>query len=192
MTAQAIISETTTDEDNSLVSDEESENEPTYQELTVSKKAWIIRISLLFSLMFLMTNNIIVALEIGDSLIFYSTLMPIQTISVFFIGWFFFKNHSKGKKVTSHDLVSVVIPIFNQKNIIDRVIDAISNSTYKNIEIIAVNDGSSDGTREILDYLNSIYPKLTVIHQSNAGKRRAVSTGFYASKGKYVDLYRAG
>ena len=49
------------------------------------------------------------------------------------------------------DLVSVIIPIYNQKNMIKYVIDSILNSTYKNIEIIAINDGSNDGTKELLD-----------------------------------------
>jgi hyaluronan synthase len=167
---------------------EEQSKATTHNELKVNKKAWIMRISLLISLIFLMVNNILVALEIGDSLIFYSTLMPIQTVSIFFIGWFFFKNYSKGKNIKSKDLVSVIIPIYNQKYLIHKVIDAISNSTYKNIEIIAVNDGSNDGTHEILDYLEHIYSKLKVIHQKNGGKRRAVAKGFENSCGKYLVL----
>lgn len=189
MVSEVIVSEVEAEQDAELFCDEvEDEQEVTYKELAVSKKAWIIRISLLCTLIFLMTGNVVVALEINDPLIIYSTLMPIQTLSIFFVGWFFFKNTSKGKKIVSEDLISVIIPIYNQEALIAKVIAAVFKSTYSNIEVIAVDDGCSDGTSEILDQLKPKYPKLTVIHRVNGGKRRAVSSGFYASRGKYVVL----
>lgn len=87
-----------------------------------------------------------------------------------------------------NDLVSVIIPVYNQKGMIEIVIDAIFKSTYENIEVIAVNDGSKDGSKELLDELAKKYPELKVIHKKNEGKRRAVASGFYESKGKYVVL----
>ena len=89
------------------------------------------------------------------------------------------------------DLVSVIIPIYNQKNMIKYVIDSILDSTYKNIEIIAINDGSNDGTNELLDELKSNnyeYSNLKIIHKINEGKRKAVARGFFGSKGKYLVL----
>jgi hyaluronan synthase len=70
--------------------------------------------------------------------------------------------------------------------LIEIVIDAIYKSTYKNIEVIAVNDGSKDGTKEILDQITKKYPGLKIIHKNNEGKRKAVATGFYESKGEYI------
>ncbi len=58
----------------------------------------------------------------------------------------------------------------------------------KNIELIAVNDGSKDGTKEILDGLARRYPALKVIHKKNEGKRKAVASGFNVCRGKYVIL----
>ena len=90
-----------------------------------------------------------------------------------------------------NSLVSVIIPIYNQKNMIRYVIDSILNSTYKNIEIIAVNDGSDDGTKELLDeFKNDGYKHsdLKIIHKVNEGKRKAVAKGFFESKGKYLVL----
>jgi len=66
------------------------------------------------------------------------------------------------------------------------VVDAIANSTYRNIEIIAVNDGSTDGTKEVLDDLVKKYPILKVFHKKNEGKRKANFLGFSKSKGKFV------
>lgn len=189
MVSNVALSEVETEQDNYLLVDEpEAEQAVTYRGMSVSKKAWIVRITLLFTLIYLMASNIIIALEINNPLIVYSTLMPIQTISIFFLGWFFFKNLSEGKQVISQEPISVIIPIYNQKTLIKKVINAVFRSSYKNIEVIAVDDGSSDGTSNILDYLVTKYPQLTVIHKPNGGKRRAVSTGFYASKGKYVVL----
>src|SRR5690349_11763510 len=88
-------------------------------------------------------------------------------------------------------LVSVIIPIYNQKNMIRYVIDSILNSTYRNIEIIAINDGSNDGTKELLDeFKNDGYKhsNLKIIHKQNGGKRKAVAKGFFESKGKYLVL----
>ena len=84
------------------------------------------------------------------------------------------------------ELISVLIPVFNQKSMISIVIDAIANSTYKNIEIIAVNDGSTDGTKEILDDLKKKYPHLKVIHKKNGGKRDANAVGFSKAKGDFI------
>ena len=86
------------------------------------------------------------------------------------------------------DLVSVIIPVYNQEKMIETVINAVSDSTCKNIEIIAVNDGSTDGTEEILDLLKNKYSYLKVIHKKNGGKRKAVATGFFQSKGEYTVL----
>src|SRR5690349_915925 len=70
------------------------------------------------------------------------------------------RNESANRSTTRRrfsDLISVIIPVYNQKKMIEIVIDAVSNSTFKNIEIIAVNDGSTDGTAEILDTLKNKY-----------------------------------
>ncbi len=69
---------------------------------------------------------------------------------------------------------------------IEIVIAAIFRSTYRNIEVVAVNDGSTDGTKEILDRLAEKNPSLKVIHKENEGKRKAVAVGFHNSKGKYL------
>ena len=92
------------------------------------------------------------------------------------LGWIFYRNPSKGK--IGNGLVSVIIPIFNQEHMISDVIQAIDKSTYNNIEIIAVNDGSTDRTQEILEELKTTIPKLKVINKKNEGKRKAELAGF--------------
>lgn len=144
------------------------------------------RASLIVGMIVLVGYNIDQASTLGDPLLVYSTLMPVHTLAVFVAGWLFYKNRANGR--APNDLVSVIVAVYNQKSLIADVIDAIFRSTYINIEVIAVDDGSKDGTKEVLDLLAGIYPDMKVIHKSNGGKRTAVAQGFYASKGEYVVL----
>jgi hyaluronan synthase len=133
----------------------------------------------------------------------YTSFVIFLSILIFIFGWIFYRNptplHTLSLSSSINNtisytndnkkLVSIIIPIYNQKKLIEQVIHSIFNSTYKNIEVIAVNDGSTDGTDKILDYLNAEkYPKLKVIHKSNGGKRKAVSSGFIKSQGQYIIL----
>ncbi|MEM2110378.1 MAG: glycosyltransferase [Candidatus Bathyarchaeia archaeon] len=154
--------------------------------IQIGKKGWFFRILTLSAMVFLVIFNLFQGLLAGDPLVAYSTFMPLHTVLVFACGWLFYKSRANGK--VENVLVSVIIPIYNQEALIEDVIDAIYRSSYRNIEVIAVNDGSKDRTKEILNDLTKKYPNLKVIHKKNEGKRRAVATGFYASRGKYIVL----
>jgi len=157
--------------------------------ILVSRRGWVVRAFTLSAIIFFMFYNIRIALMSWDPLIIYSTLMPVHTLIVFVVGWFFFKNKATGAAVkVPQDLVSVIIPVFNQEGLIGNVIRAVFRSSYPNIEVVAVNDGSKDNTGKELDFLALEYPELKVIHQPNGGKRKAVAAGFYASQGNYVVL----
>lgn len=150
----------------------------------VPKKAWILRISTVALLGGIISYNLVQGIKLLDPLLLLTSLTLIDALIVVSVGWFFYKNLSKG--IAGNELVSVLIPVYNQKNMISIVIDAIANSTYKNIEIIAVNDGSTDGTKEILDDLAKKHPSLRVFHKKNEGKRKTNFLGFSKSKGKFV------
>jgi hyaluronan synthase len=154
--------------------------------IVVSKKAWVIRSITLTLVAACMAYNITIAWKIWDPMIIYSTLMPLHTLIVFIVGWAFFRNKAKGK--TPENLVSVIIPVYNQEALIGDVIKAILKSTYPNLEVVAVNDGSKDKTGEVLDLLALEFPQLKVVHQPNGGKRIAVAHGFYASQGDFIVL----
>ena len=152
--------------------------------ILVSKKAWAFRGILLSALAALIIFNLMVALSVGDLLIIYSTVIPVSMLAHLIIGWIFFKTRATGE--VPDDLVSVIIPVYNQENLIERVVDAILCSTYSNLEVLAVDDGSKDGTPHILDELAKQNPQLKVIHKPNGGKRTAVAAGFYEARGKFV------
>ena len=86
--------------------------------------------------------------------------------------------------------LSIVFPAYNEEENIEKVIkDALSvfPNYAKEIEIIAVNDGSQDRTGEIIDELSNKYPEVKPIHhKENRGYGAALKSGFYNAKGEYV------
>lgn len=152
----------------------------------ISKKGWIVRGTVIIGLAFIIGFNLYQGMLENDTLVAYSTIMPIHAFLVIIIGWIFYKNPAIGK--AGNELVSIIIPVYNQESMIDIVIESIFRSTYRNIEVIAVNDGSKDNTKNILNNLAKKYPTLKVIHKANEGKRHAVATGFNHSKGKFIVL----
>ncbi|MGD1118815.1 MAG: glycosyltransferase [Dehalococcoidales bacterium] len=154
--------------------------------ILVSKKAWVFRVLFLLGMAVFMFFNVRIALSIGDPLIVYSTLMPFHALAVLVIGWVFFRHKATGK--VPEELVSVIIPVYNQEILIEKVVNAIFRSTYKNLEVVAVNDGSKDNTGQVLDALAVQNPQLRVVHKPNGGKRTAVAAGFYAARGNIVVL----
>lgn len=81
-------------------------------------------------------------------------------------------------------LVSVIIPCYNYGEYLLEAIDSARRSTYPNIEVIVVNDGSTDPAT--LEVLNQLPAEIKVIHQHNQGLPAARNTGFRAAQGKYV------
>lgn len=84
------------------------------------------------------------------------------------------------------NLLSVIIPCFNVENYIEACINSILSQTYKNIEIIVVNDGSTDGTLKILQ--DKFESKITLIDIPNQGVSNARNMGIKVAKGNYIAL----
>lgn len=84
------------------------------------------------------------------------------------------------------DLVSVIVPVYKVEKYLSRCIESILNQTYKNIEIILINDGSPDKCPEICDEYAKIDNRVIVIHQANRGPSSARNKGLDIAKGKYI------
>ncbi len=85
------------------------------------------------------------------------------------------------------DLISVIIPLYNTEKYIERCINSIMENSYKNLEVIVVDDGSTDGGVKIVKNLQEQYSNLRLVpHEKNMGLFQARITGFEASKGKYI------
>ena len=82
-------------------------------------------------------------------------------------------------------VVSVVVPVYNVAPYLKRCIDSILNQTEQDLELILVDDGSTDGSGEICDeYADD--PKVTVIHKKNGGLSDARNTGIREARGEYI------
>ena len=81
--------------------------------------------------------------------------------------------------------ISVIIPTFNRKHTLQRAIDSVLAQTFKPYEIIIVDDGSKDGTKE---WLLQNYPSVQYIHQPNNGVSSARNKGIQISQGSWIAL----
>ena len=83
-------------------------------------------------------------------------------------------------------LISVIIPVYNVAPYLREAVDSAINQTYRNLEIIMVDDGSTDGSGDICDEYASRDPRITVIHQKNCGSSSARNAGLDRATGEYI------
>lgn len=83
-------------------------------------------------------------------------------------------------------LVSIVVPIYNVEQYLEQCVNSLTAQTYTNIEIILVNDGSTDGSGEICQRLATTDTRIKVIEKENGGLSDARNVGLEASVGAYV------
>ncbi|MCI9381684.1 MAG: glycosyltransferase [Dorea sp.] len=86
--------------------------------------------------------------------------------------------------VAERPLVSVVIPVYNRMDMIERSINSVLNQTYKNIEIIVIDDGSIDDTLKIIEHLS--ISDIKVLKQNHRGANAARNLGISAAKGEFI------
>jgi glycosyltransferase involved in cell wall biosynthesis len=90
------------------------------------------------------------------------------------------------------DLVlSIIMPAYNERETVGTVIRRILTEIPLNLELIIINDGSTDGTGEILDVIAAEDARIQVVHQRNAGKTAALKKGFELSRGQIVIIQDA-
>lgn len=83
-------------------------------------------------------------------------------------------------------LLSVIIPIYNVEPYLDRCMESIVNQTYKNLEIIMVDDGSPDNCPELCDQWQRKDVRIKVIHKKNGGLSDARNAGLDIASGEYI------
>ena len=83
-------------------------------------------------------------------------------------------------------LISVIIPVYNVERYLAQCLDSVIRQTYENLEIICVNDGTRDSSREILGHYAEKDCRIVVIDQENQGLSGARNTGLLYTHGKYV------
>lgn len=83
------------------------------------------------------------------------------------------------------DLVSIIVPVYNVEMYLKKCVDSIVNQTYRNLEIILVDDGSTDSSGQICDTCKEFDDRIMVIHKSNGGLSDARNVGLSVANGKY-------
>lgn len=83
-------------------------------------------------------------------------------------------------------MISIIIPVYNVKNYLDDCVQSILNQTYKNFEVILVDDGSTDGSAKICDYYANLDKRINCIHIKNTGVSNARNVGLNNAKGDYI------
>ena len=82
--------------------------------------------------------------------------------------------------------VSIIVPVYNVEEYLERCLDSLVNQTLKDIEIIIVNDGSTDGSKEIIqEYINK-YKNIVYLEKKNGGLSSARNYGIPYAKGEYI------
>lgn len=97
------------------------------------------------------------------------------------------KNFLKKRLIDKHmDLISIVVPIYNVGKYLKRCIESVINQSYKNLQIILVDDGSTDGSGEICDTYAQNDSRIEVIHKKNGGLSEARNVGIDVAVGEYI------
>lgn len=86
-----------------------------------------------------------------------------------------------------NNLVTVIIPCYNHEKYVEETIESIVNQTYKNIELIVIDDGSKDTSPQIIEELSKKYD-FKFIHRPNKGLSATLNEGIKLSQGKYVSV----
>ncbi|MPQ43968.1 glycosyltransferase [Clostridium tarantellae] len=82
--------------------------------------------------------------------------------------------------------VSVIVPVYNVEQYLGECLNSIANQTLKEIEIIVVNDGATDGSGKIIDEYAKKHENIKVVNQKNSGLSAARNSGIREAKGKYL------
>ena len=167
------------------------ESNPKFYEM--SKKRWIVRYIILVVISTVLSAKIYFMIFVVDFVVgLYSFLTTLILFNMFFFAFLKYKDPYKEIKNENNDLdyknnlVSIIIPVKNERENIENCIMSCINSLYPNKEIIVVNDASTDDTPQKLDKIKNNYPSLQIIHlKENVGKKKAIETATKVAKGKF-------
>src|ERR1051325_11615249 len=84
-------------------------------------------------------------------------------------------------------LVSTIIPTYNRDELIGRSVQSVLSQTYQLLEVIVVDDASTDDTRDRIETLQQVDPRIQYVrHERNRGAQAARNTGIQAAKGEFI------
>ncbi len=93
---------------------------------------------------------------------------------------------NKDKEYKKQELISIIIPVFQAEKYIKRCLDSVVNQSYKNLEIILINDGSTDKSEEIIKRYMENDERIKLLYQTNQGAGAARNNGLDVATGTYI------
>ncbi|MDR2267994.1 MAG: glycosyltransferase [Holosporaceae bacterium] len=90
------------------------------------------------------------------------------------------------KAIMTFPKISVIIPVYNAENFIERCLDSVTSQTLSQLEILCINDGSRDNSLKILEKYASRDSQIVIINQENSGPGAARNAGLAAASGEYI------
>ena len=88
--------------------------------------------------------------------------------------------------LTGNEMITVVVPVYNSEKYLNRCLNSVMGQTYRNLQVIAIDDGSTDGSGRILDEYAAKDPRMVVLHKKNEGVSQARNDALQLSKGDYI------
>ena len=88
--------------------------------------------------------------------------------------------------MTKSSKISVIIPVYNTERYLPRCLDSVLSNTYDNLEVICINDGSTDNSINILDNYKASDERVVAINQKNSGVSAARNAGINVATGEYI------
>ena len=97
-------------------------------------------------------------------------------------------SYPKRETLKMNELISIIVPVYKVERYLEKCIKSLINQTYQNIEIILVDDGSTDNCPQICDDFATKDKRIRVIHKANGGLSSARNVGLDAAKGEYISF----
>ena len=88
-------------------------------------------------------------------------------------------------------LISIIVPVYNVKPYLSRCVDSLLGQSYQNMELLLVDDGSTDGSEALCDEYAARDARVRVLHKKNGGLSDAHNAGVDAAKGEYLSFVMA-
>lgn len=98
---------------------------------------------------------------------------------------------TRAKGAPEHPTLSIIIPVYNVEDYLDACLDSLQGQTFTDIEMVCVNDGSPDGSRDILTKRQIQDPRIVIVDKPNGGLSSARNAGIDAARGTYVGFLDA-
>lgn len=126
------------------------------------------------------------------SLVIFLLILLVRYFALIIFSYLYLSEYTFNDVKNFNPFVSIIIPVFNEEKILDMTIESLLKLNYSAYEIIIVNDGSNDNTREVagslVGYKNGIYNKIKIslINKENNGKSNALNAGIKISRGEFI------